>query len=115
MDKIVEVVLWMAAGSVAGLVAFGLYRWRQLRRVRRVEGWVGEYLSARYGKPPSALHVNCSDDRRWPVLVDFGNPVTGMYHRMQFACPGSGASLSLLREEWEMREQTPEAGGVSAR
>jgi hypothetical protein len=104
MDNSVTVLLWVAAGSVAGLVAFALYRWRQRRRVRRVERWVGEYLSARYGELPSPLHVNCSDDRLWPVLVDFSNVATGMRHRMRFDCPGSGDSLSLLAEEWKMCE-----------
>ena len=115
MDDSVAVLLWVAAGSVAGVVAFALYRWRQRRRVRRVERWVGEYLSARYGELPSPLHINCSDDRLWPVLVDFGNRATGMRHRMRFDCPGSGASLSLLQGDWDKSEAAPEAGGASAR
>ena len=115
MGESAAVLLGMATGSVAGLIVFTLYRWRQRRRVRRVERLVGEYLSARYGELPSPLHINCSDDRLWPVLVDFGNLANGMRHRMQFDCPGSGASLSLLSEDWEMCEEAPEAGTVSAR
>jgi hypothetical protein len=115
MDDSVAVLLWVAVGSVAGVVAFTLYRWLQRRRVGRVERWVGEYLSARYGELPSPLHINCSDDRLWPVLVDFGNRATGMRHRMRFDCPGAGDTLSLLSEEREMCEAAPSAVTVPAR
>jgi hypothetical protein len=96
-------VLIGVAGSVVGLVAYAVYRRRQRRRVRRVEKWVGEYLSGRYGGVPAPLHVNCSDDRLWPVLVDFVSPRTGARHRLRFDCPGAGSSLALLSEEVESR------------
>jgi hypothetical protein len=92
--------VWIGvAGSVAGVVAYAVYRLRQRRRARRVERWVGEYLSGRYGEVPAPLHVDCSDDRLWPVLVDFSSPRTGARHRLRFDCPGAGSSLSLLSEQ----------------
>jgi hypothetical protein len=108
MGTSIQALIEMAAVLVAGLAALGLYRWRQRRRVRRVERWVAEYLSARYGTLPSALHINCTGDRLWPVLVDYRDPATGIEHRLHFDCPGSGSSLSLIREEWEMRPEGPE-------
>jgi hypothetical protein len=113
MDTGVPALIGMAAALVAALAAFVLYRWRQRRGVRRVERWVAEYLAARYGALPGGLHINCSDDRLWPVLVDFGDGATGIQHRLQFDCPGSGASLSPSREEREMRPEVPERRPVS--
>jgi len=104
MDRSVEVLIGTAAGPVAALVAYAIYRWRQRRRVRRVERWVKEYLSGRYGELPIPLHINCSDDRLWPVLVAFDSPHTGARHRLQFACPGAGSFLSLLSDKEESRE-----------
>ena len=95
-------VLIGVAGSVVGLVAYAVYR-RQRGRARRVERWVREYLAGRYGEVPAPLHVNCSDDRLWPVLVAFSSPRTGARHRLRFDCPGAGSSLSLLSEEAESR------------
>jgi hypothetical protein len=89
------------AGSVAGVVACAVYRLRQRRRARRVETCVREYLSGRYGEVPARLRVNCSDDRLWPVLVDFSSPGTGARHRLRFDCPGAGSSLALLSEQVE--------------
>lgn len=97
-------VLIGVAGSVVGLVAYAVHQRRQRMRRRRVERWVGEYLSGRYGEVPAPLHVNCSDDRLWPVLVDFSSPRTGARHRLRFDCPGAGSSLTLLSEEVESRQ-----------
>jgi hypothetical protein len=81
MDRSIEVLLGMAAVVViAGPVVYAIYRWQQRRRVHRVERWVKEYLSGRYGELPAALHIACSDDRLWPVLVDFTGPRTGVRH-----------------------------------
>ena len=107
MDRSVEVLIGLAVGSVAGLVVYAVYRWRQRRRVHRVETWVKEYLSGRYGELPNPLHINCSDDRLWPVLVAFASPRTGVQHRLQFNCPGAGSSLALLSEEEESRQEMP--------
>ncbi len=103
MDRSVTVLIGIAAGVVAGIVIFALYRWQQRRRVRRVEKWVKGWLSTRYGELPSPLHIDCSDDRLWPVLVDFDTPGTGIRHRLQFACPGPGSALSLISDIEEKR------------
>ena len=96
--------VWVGvAGSVAGVVACAVYRLRQRGRARRVERWVREYLAGRYGEVPAPLHVSCSGDRLWPVLVDFSSPRTGAGHRLRFDCPGAGSSLALLSEEVESR------------
>jgi hypothetical protein len=102
MDSI-EVLIGMAAVVIAGLVAYAIYRWQQRRRVHRVEGWVKEYLSDRYGGLPAPLRIDCSDDRLWPVLVDFTSPRTGIRHRLQFTCGGKHSTFALLSEEEEVR------------
>jgi hypothetical protein len=38
-------------------------------------------LQKRYGAVPDELHVNCSDDQMWPVLVDFIEPTTRTRHK----------------------------------
>src|SRR4051794_17405687 len=83
----------------AALAAFAGYRWRMRRRVRRVEGWVREYLVGRYGRLPGDLHIDCSDDELWPVLVAFDDPRTGTRHRLRFACLGPLSTCSLLGDE----------------
>jgi hypothetical protein len=101
MDTRVEILIGMAAVTVAVLFAYAVYRRRQGRRVHRVEMRVKEYLSDRFGELPASLHIDCSDDRLWPVLVDFSSPRTGVRHRLQFHCPGKGSSLALLSEKEE--------------
>jgi hypothetical protein len=100
-----EALIGMAALAVAALGTFALYRWQQRRRVRRVEGWVRDYLHERYGKLPGGLRVDCSDDRLWPVLVDFDDPTNGGRCRLRFSCSGPRSAISLLGEE-------PPADGV---
>lgn len=102
MDSSVEVLIGMVV-VIAGLVAYAIYRWRQRRRVHRVEEWVKKYLSDRYGELPAALRINCSDDRLWPVLVAFERPRDGTRHNVRFACHGSASSYSLLAEKVEAR------------
>jgi hypothetical protein len=99
MDRSVEVLIGMAAVVIAGPLVYAIYRWLQRRRVNRVEGWVKEYLSDRYGELPAPLHIDCSDDRLWPVLVDFADPRTGVRHRLQFTCGGTHSTFALLSEE----------------
>ncbi len=94
-----EALIGMAALVAVALATFALYRWQQRRRVHRVEGWVRDYLYERYGKLPVGLHVDCSDDRRWPVLVNFDDPTDGGRRRLQFSCPGPHSAFSLLRED----------------
>ena len=94
-----EALIGMAALVAVALGTFTLYWWQQQRRVRRVEGWVRDYLYERYGKLPVGLRVDCSDDRLWPVLVDFDDPTNGGQRRLQFSCPGPRSAFSLLRED----------------
>jgi hypothetical protein len=103
MDSSVEVLIGMAAVVIAGLVAFAIYRWRQQRRVHRVEEWVKKYLSDRYGELPASLRIDCSDDRQWPVLVDFTGPCPAVWHRLQFTCGGTRSTFALLSEKEESR------------
>jgi hypothetical protein len=103
MDRSVEVLIGIAAAVIAGSLAYVLYRWLQRRRVNRVEGWVKEYLSDRYGELPAPLRINCSDDRLWPVLVDFTSPRTGVRHRLQFTCGGTHSTFAFLSEKEEPR------------
>lgn len=101
MDKSVEILSGMAAAVIAGLVAYVIYGWLQRRRVHRIEGWVKEYLSAHYGELPASLRIACSDDRLWPVLVDFIGPRTGIRHRLRFACDGTHSTFALLSDKEE--------------
>lgn len=99
-----EVLTGMVVLAVAAMAAFACYRWQQRRRVRGVKKWVEDYLTRREGGPPSRLHINCSEDRLWPVLVSFDNPRNGTRHSLQFSCAGSSSTCSLLSEEKEMRQ-----------
>jgi hypothetical protein len=103
MDSSIEVLIGVVAAVIAGPVAYAIYRWQQRRRVNRVEGWVKEYLSDRYGELPASLHIDCSDDRLWPVLVDFTGPRTGIRHRLQFTCGGAHSTFALVSETEEAR------------
>jgi hypothetical protein len=101
MDRNVEILIGMAAAVIAGLVAYVIYRWLQRRRVHLVEVWVKEYLSNRYGELPASLRIACSDDRLWPVLVDFIGPRTGVRCRLQFTCDGAHSTFALLSDKEE--------------
>jgi len=103
MDSSVEVLIGMAVVVITGLVAYAIYRWRQRRRVHCIEEWVKEYLSDRYGDLPAALRIDCSDDRLWPVLVDFTGLCPGVRHRLQFTCGGTRSTFALLSETEEGR------------
>jgi hypothetical protein len=87
----------------AALAGFAVYRWRMRRRARRVEGWVRDYLVGSYGKLPGGLHVDCSDDELWPVLVAFDDPATGARHRLRFSCAGPDSAFSLASDEGAAR------------
>ncbi len=103
MDRGTEVLIGMAVMGLAALGAFACYRWRQRVRVRRVEAWVRSYLFVRDGEQPDHLHVNCSDDRHWPVLADFADRRTGTRHYLHFSCSGPESTFSLLSEREEKR------------
>ena len=96
--SVVGVLIWVAALAAVALAAFVLYRWRQREHVRQVGARVKEFLIARYGQLPEHLHINCSNDPLWPVLVGFDRPGLGTRHGMQFICPGLPSTLALLSE-----------------
>ena len=100
METGVTLVIGMATLAVLALAAFAVYRWRQQARARRVDRWVREYLLARFGEVPADLHVNCSDDVLWPVLVSFTGRQDGARHRLQFNCwgPDSVAAITDRQE-----------------
>jgi hypothetical protein len=102
MDRSVEVLIGMLATVIPGLVVYVIYRWLQRRRVRRVQGWVKEYLSDRYGVVPASLRIACSDDRLWPVLVDFIAPRTGVRRRLRFTCDGARSTFALHSDKEEV-------------
>jgi len=96
-------VVLIALLVFSALAAFAVYKWWQRQRVLRVERWVKDFLSLRYGKLPDHLSINCSDDRLWPVLVAFENPRTGSRQSLQFTCAGPESSFSLLSDQEEKR------------
>jgi hypothetical protein len=98
-----QVLIGMAVVVVTCLAAFPVYRWWQQKRVRQVETWVKEYLFGRYGELPNHLHINCSHDLLWPVLVNFDTPRTGLRHSMQFDCGSPQLAWLLLSEKDEQR------------
>jgi hypothetical protein len=93
------VVAMVAGATAAALVGFGFYRRGRRARARRVGEGVTGFLTARYGGPPPGLHIDCSDDDLWPVLVRFDHPQTGARHCLRFDCHGPRSALSLLSEE----------------
>ena len=76
MEKHLPLFIMVAAAAVA-LAAFACYRWRQSRRVRGVNEWIGAYLRDRFGGPLDRVSINCSDDRLWPVLVGCDDRAAG--------------------------------------
>ena len=101
MEKSTELWIGIATLALVALAALAVYRRRQRHRVRRVEGWVKDYLSARYGELPNRLSINCSDDPLWPVLVAFNAPRTGIRHRLRFTCGAAHSTFALLAEKEE--------------
>jgi hypothetical protein len=100
----------VAAGlAVLALAAFAGYRHRQRQRRQEVGRWVRGFLAARYGAVPEGLHVNCSDDALWPVLVYFTSPRTGSRHDMRFSCGGPASTFSLLAGGEEKAADGPAA------
>lgn len=103
MDRSVEILIGTATVVIAGLVAYAIYQWLRRRRVHFVEGWVKEYLSGRYGELPVPLHIECSDDRLWPVLVNFTSPRSGVRHYLRFTVGRTHSTFALLSEKEEKR------------
>ncbi len=98
-----EVLIGLAVLAVLALVAFAGWWWRRGRRSRRLERWVKGYLVKRYGHVPEGLHVNCSDDQFWPLLVCFRCPRDGARHHLEFGCSGPFSTFVLLSETQEKR------------
>jgi hypothetical protein len=98
-----ELLVGTAALGLAAATAFVVYKWRQKKRVRRVESCVKEYLRARYGEVPDPLSINCSDDPLWPILVAFDGPRAGARHSLQFTCGGTHSTFALLSEKEAQR------------
>jgi hypothetical protein len=98
-----QMLVGMAVLVISCVSAFPVFRWWEQRRVYRVESWVKEFLIGLYGELPSHLHINCSHDRLWPVLVNFNTPQTGLRHSMQFNCGGPRPAWLLLSEKDEQR------------
>ena len=71
--------------------------------VRQVNSWVRDFLVGRYGELPDHLSINGLEDFLCPVVAPLDHPVSGIRHRMQFACPGSIASFQLISEREEPR------------
>jgi hypothetical protein len=103
MDRNTGMLIGMAAIGVLALITFAVYRWRQRERVRQIDQWVRDFLVRRYGEMPNDLHVNCSDDTLWPVLVSFVAGANGIRHRLQFLCAGPASSFVLVAEKEDAR------------
>ena len=102
MERSTELLIAVASLALVALAAFAVYRRRQRHRVRRVEGWVRDYLRARYGELPTRLSINCSDDPLWPVLVAFNAPGSGVRHNLRFTCGATHSTFALLGDKDEI-------------
>jgi len=96
-------LLMGVAVLLAALTAFGMYRWRRRRRIHEITNWIKSYLLARCGEMPEHLHINCTDDRLWPVLVTFDRTRQGTRHSLQFRCSEARSTFVLLSEKEEKR------------
>ena len=93
---------WLG-GIIIGsaIVAFVVYRWQQRQRIQEITAWIKEFLARRYGSLPEPLHIICTDDRLWPVLVSYEQPLNLTRHRLQFQCSGRPSDYALLSEQEE--------------
>jgi hypothetical protein len=101
MGRLMEVLIGLAGLAVLTLAAFAAWWWWRGRRTRRIERWVKGYLVTRYGHVPEDLHVNCSDDQFWPLLVSFHCPHDRTLHLLEFGCSGPFSTFALLSERKE--------------
>ena len=86
---------------VVGIVVFYAHRWLERRRTARVDFWIRDFVASRYGELLKDLHINCTDDRLWPVLVTFDRPTVGTRHLLHFACAGPQNTFGLASEREE--------------
>ncbi len=98
MERVAEVLIPAAALASLALAAYVGYAWRRRSRVRRAEGWVRDYLMARYGGLPDRLSIDCSADPLWPVLVNFTEQQTGARRHLRFSWAGGAAPPELTSE-----------------
>jgi hypothetical protein len=103
MESSEQMLTGVAVLVVTGLATSAVFRWWQQKRVHRVETWVKEFLLGRYGELPNHLHINCSHDLLWPVLVNFDTPQTKFRHSMQFDCGRPHPAWLLVSEKDEQR------------
>lgn len=98
---IYQQVLFAIGFLFLGAMVLAAYQRRLRNRIHSIEMWVMDFLRGRYGKVPSQLHIHCSNDRLWPVLVRFDMPGIGLRHSMQFQCGGPSQTWSLISERDE--------------
>jgi hypothetical protein len=94
MDQ--QLVVLIVAVLAVTAVWFVLYRLKQASRVRAVKECVRSHLRKFYGERPHDLNFNCSDDYRWPILVSFAEPRSGVTKRLQFMCGETVATFRVL-------------------
>ena len=99
---------FLAGILLVTLVACGVHRWVQVRRRARIKLWISDYLASRYGRLPDNLHINCTDDQLWPVIVTF-NVASGSRHVLHFNCAGAPTKFCLASEQ---EEPLPQARNV---
>lgn len=99
--------LFGALAIVAALVGFAWYQWTRRRRKAQVAKRIDSYLQGRYDVLPSNLHINCTDDQLWPVLVTFDTGgLVGTLHLLQFSCSADPSTFR-LHEEKQLHRSAP--------
>jgi hypothetical protein len=88
MEHHVALVVAIVTLVLGAVIVFTLYRSQQRRRGRHVTTWVRDFVQTRYGRLPTDLRIDCSDDQLWPVLVSFREPSTGTQRYLRFSCHG---------------------------
>lgn len=84
-----------------GIVVFCAHLWLERRRTARIDFWIKDFLASRNGELLQNLHINCTDDRLWPVLATFDLPLAGTRHLLHFTCAGPQSKFSLASERKE--------------
>lgn len=95
MNEILVLLLTGLAIAVTG--CFLVYRLLMRQRVRDVHERVRDYLRQQYDAPVE-VHINCSDDPLWPILVSFVDP-HGARQDLQFMCAGPISTFALVKSE----------------